>query len=180
VATGGVSAVAVVGSLRGRLGRRVAAGGERVAYGAIVGVAAMAMVASTSGRHNTRLRDPGGRPLGLVSLMLKVGVGEPKALGGSGFGGRMVAEMMLLYVCGRRCHSPPPLLRGGVRGARVDGLFDSTGHLVALPREVGDVLRTEVMVSGACVLAYGGGVFVGEGQCGLVVVLPQPDVHVGS
>jgi hypothetical protein len=115
VATGGVPAVAVVVSLRGRLGRRVVAGGGRVACGAIVGVAAMAMAASTSGRHKTRLQDPDGWPLGLVSLMLKVGVGEPGALGGGGFGERMVAEMMLSYVCGRRCCNPPPLYRGGSR-----------------------------------------------------------------
>jgi hypothetical protein len=66
-----------------------------VACGAIVGVAAKAMAASTRGRHKMRLRDPGGQPLGLVLLMLKVGVWEPGALGGGGFGGRMVAEMML-------------------------------------------------------------------------------------
>jgi hypothetical protein len=77
VVAGGVLVVAMVVSLRGRPGRRMAAGGGRVACGAIVGVAAMAMTASTRGRHKTRLRDPGGRALGLVSLMLKVGVGEP-------------------------------------------------------------------------------------------------------
>jgi hypothetical protein len=113
VATGEVPAAAVVVSLGGQPGRRVAAGVERVACGAIVGVAALAMAASTRGRHRTRLRDPGGLPLGLVLLMLKVGVGEPGALGGVGFDRRMVAEMMLSYACGRRCHSPPPLLRGG-------------------------------------------------------------------
>jgi hypothetical protein len=59
----------------------------------------------------------------------------------------------------------------------MDGLFDSTGHLVAFPSKVGDVFWTEVVVSGACVLAYVGGVVVGEGQLGFVVVLPQPDVH---
>jgi hypothetical protein len=80
--------------------------------------------------------------------------------------------MMLLYVCGRRCRSPPSLLRG-VQGASVDGLFDSTGHLVALPRLV---LRAEVVVSGACMLAYGRGVLVGEGQSDFVVVLLQLDV----
>jgi hypothetical protein len=34
-----------------------------------------------------------------------------------------------------------------------------------------------VVVSGACMLAYGGGILVGEGQSDLVVVLPRPDVH---
>jgi hypothetical protein len=105
-------------SLRGRPGRRVAAGGGGVACGAVVGVAAMAMAASMRGRHWMRLRDPGGRPLGLVSLMLKAGVGEPGALGGGGFGGRMVAEITLSYACGSRCRSPPPLLRGGPRRGR--------------------------------------------------------------
>jgi hypothetical protein len=66
-----------------------------VACGAIMGVAAKVMAASTRGRHKMRLRDCGGRPLGLVSLMLKVGVEEPRALGSGGFGGRIVAEMML-------------------------------------------------------------------------------------
>jgi hypothetical protein len=59
----------------------------------------------------------------------------------------------------------------------VYGLFDSMGHPVAFPGKVGDVFWAEVVVSGACVLAYGGGVLIGEGQFGLVVVLPQPDVH---
>jgi hypothetical protein len=40
------------------------------------------------------------------------------ALGGGGFGGRMVAEITLSYVCGSRCRSPPPLLRGGPRHGR--------------------------------------------------------------
>jgi hypothetical protein len=110
---GGVPTVAVAVSLRGRPGRRTAAGGGGVAYGVVVGVGAMAMAALTRGRHCVRLRDPGGRPLGLVPLMLKVGGGEPGALGGGGFGGRMVAEIMISYICGRRCRSPPPLLRGG-------------------------------------------------------------------
>jgi hypothetical protein len=113
VAAGGVLAAAVAVSLRGRPGRRTAAGGRGVTCRAVVRVMAMAMAASTSGRHCMRLRDPGRRPLGLVSLMFKVGIGEPRALGGGGFGGRMVAEIMLSYVCGSRCRSPPPLLRGG-------------------------------------------------------------------
>jgi hypothetical protein len=112
---GGRGAATVAVSLRGRPGWRVVAGGGRVACGAVVGVAAKAMAASTRGRHKMRLRDPSGQPLSLVSLMLKVGVGEPGALGGGGLGGRMVAEMMLSYVCGRRCCSLPPLLRGGPR-----------------------------------------------------------------
>jgi hypothetical protein len=99
-AAGGVLAAAVAVSLRGRPGRRTAAGGGGVVCGAVVGVAAMAMAASTSGRHCMRLRDPSGRPLGLGSLKLKAGVGEPGALGSGGFGGRMVAEIMLSYVCG--------------------------------------------------------------------------------
>jgi hypothetical protein len=68
-------------------------------------------------------------------------------------------------------------VEGWVQGAGVDGLFDSMGHLVAFPGKVGDVFWAEVVVSGVCVLAYGGGVLVGEGQFGLVVVLPQSDVH---
>jgi hypothetical protein len=47
-----------------------------------------------------------------------VDVGEPGALGGGGFGGRMVAEMTLSYVRESRCRSPPPLLRGGPRRGR--------------------------------------------------------------
>jgi hypothetical protein len=66
---------------------------------------------------------------------------------------------------------------GGVQGAGKYGLFDSTGHLVALPGEVGDVFWAEVVVCGAGVLTYGGGVVIGEGQLGLVVVLPHLDVH---
>jgi hypothetical protein len=93
VATGEVPGPAVAASLRERPGRRVAAGMGWMACGAPAGVAAMA--ASTRGRHKTRLWDPSGRPLVLVSLMLKVGVGEPGALGGSGFGGCMVVERML-------------------------------------------------------------------------------------
>jgi hypothetical protein len=34
-----------------------------------------------------------------------------------------------------------------------------------------------VVVSGACMLAYGGGVFIGEGQSDFLVVLLQLDVH---
>jgi hypothetical protein len=105
-------------SLRGWPGRRVAAGGGRVDCGAVEGVAALAMAASTSGRHKMWLREPGGRPLGLMWLMLKVGAGEPGALGGGGFGGRMVAKITLSYMWGRRCRSPPPLLRGGPRRER--------------------------------------------------------------
>jgi hypothetical protein len=111
-AAGGVPPVAVAVSLQGRLGWRTPAGGREVACGVVVGVAAMAMAASTRGRHCVRLRDPGRWPLGLVPLMLKVCIGEPGALGSGGFCGRMVAEIMLLYVCERRCRSPPPLLRG--------------------------------------------------------------------
>jgi hypothetical protein len=108
---------------------------------------------------------------------LKVSVGEPGALGGGGLGGHTVAEIMLSYVCGRRCRSSPPLLRGGVQGASVDGFFDSSSHLVALPREVGDVLGAEVVVSRASMLAYGGYIYVREGLSDLVVMLLQPDVH---
>jgi hypothetical protein len=123
-----------------------------------------------------RLRDPGGRPLGLWLLMLKVGVGELGALGGGGLGGRMVVERMWSYACGRKWRRPPPLLRG-VQGVGENGLFDSTGHLVALPGEVGDVFWAEVVACGSGVLAYGGGEVIGEGQFGLVVVLPHPGVH---
>jgi hypothetical protein len=86
VAAGGALAAVVAVSLQGRPWRRVAAGGRRVDCGAVVGVAAMAMAASTSGRHKMPLRVPVGRPLGLVSLMLKVGIREHGALGGGGFG----------------------------------------------------------------------------------------------
>jgi hypothetical protein len=106
------------GVLAGQSGRRVAAGSGWMAGGAPAGVAAAAMAASTRGRHKVRLWDPGGQPLVLVSLMLKVGVGEPGALGGGGLGSRMVAAMVLSYVCERRWSKPPPLLRGGSR-ARV-------------------------------------------------------------
>jgi hypothetical protein len=57
------------------------------------------------------------------------------------------------------------------------GLFDSAGHLVALPGEVGDVVRTEEVACGSGMLAYDGGKLIGEGQLGLVVVFPHPDVH---
>jgi hypothetical protein len=170
VATGEVPVSALVASLRGRPGRRVAVGMGWVAGGAAAEVAAAVMAASTSGRHKTRLRDPGGQPLVLVSL--NVGAGEPGALGGGGFGGRMVVEMMLSYACGRKWRKPPPLLREGVQGAGGDGLFDSAGHLVTFPGKVGDVFWAEVVVSGTCMLAYGGGVLVGEEQFVLVVVLP--------
>jgi hypothetical protein len=112
VARGVPAAMAAV-SLRGRPGRRMAVGGGRVGCGAVGGDTALAMVASTSGKHKMRLQEPGSRPLGLMWLMLKVGAGEPGALGGEGFGGRTVAEITLSYVWGRRCRSPPPLLRGG-------------------------------------------------------------------
>jgi hypothetical protein len=65
------------------------------AFGVPVGAATTAMAASTKGRHRVRLTEPGGRPLGLRSLMLKVGVGELGALGGGGFGGRMVLVRIL-------------------------------------------------------------------------------------
>jgi hypothetical protein len=61
-------------SLRGWPGRRVAAGVGSVACGAPAGVAAATMAVSTRRRHRTQLQDPGGRPLGLGLLMLKVGV----------------------------------------------------------------------------------------------------------
>jgi hypothetical protein len=69
------------------------------------------------------------------------------------------------------------LLLKGVQGAGVDGFFDPTDHLVALPREVSDVLGAEVVVCGAGMLAYGGDVLIGEGQSYFVVVLLQTDVH---
>ena len=69
-------------SLRGRPGRCVGAGGGIVGCGVVDGAAALAIAASTSGRHRMRLRAPGCRPLGLVRLMSKVGGGEPGALGG--------------------------------------------------------------------------------------------------
>jgi len=64
-----------------------------------------------------------------------------------------------------------------VQGAGEYGLFHSTGHLVAFPGMVSDVFWTEVVACGSGVLAYGGGKVVGEGQFGLVVVLPDPGVH---
>jgi hypothetical protein len=88
----------------------------------------------------------------------------------------MVAEMRLSYVWGRRCRSPPPLLRGGgVQGTSVDGFFDALGHVVALPCEVGDVFGAEVVVGGAGMVAYGGLVGIGEGLSDFVVVFL--DVH---
>jgi hypothetical protein len=63
----GVLAAALAVSLWGRPWRHVAAGGGGVACGVVVGVAS---IASTSWRHWMRLRDTGGRPLGLVLLML--------------------------------------------------------------------------------------------------------------
>jgi hypothetical protein len=113
VAAGEVLVAALAVSLRGRPGRRVAAEVGWIACGAPVGIIAVAMAASTKGRHRMRLRDPGGWPLGLGSLMLKVG--EPGALGGGGLGGRMVVERMWSYACGRKWRRPPPLLRGGPR-----------------------------------------------------------------
>jgi hypothetical protein len=85
VAAGGAPAATVAVSLRGWAARGCwrQKGGLRSGCG----VTAEVMAASTSGRHKMRLRDPGGRPLGLVSFMLMVGVGEPGALGGGGFGG---------------------------------------------------------------------------------------------
>jgi hypothetical protein len=58
---GGVLAVAVVVFLRGWLGRRVTVGVGCGVCGAPVGVVAMAlaMAASTSGRHLMRFRVPG-------------------------------------------------------------------------------------------------------------------------
>jgi hypothetical protein len=93
-AAGGIPAATAAVSLRGQPGRRVAAGGGRVGCVAVGGAVALAMAASTSGRHKMRLREPGGRPLGLMWLMLKVGAREPGALGGGGFGGRTVGEEM--------------------------------------------------------------------------------------
>jgi hypothetical protein len=68
-------------------------------------------------------------------------------------------------------------VKGWVQGAGVDGILDSMGRLVALPGKVCDIFWAEVVVGGACVLAYGGGVVVGVEQFGLIVVLPQPGVH---
>jgi hypothetical protein len=62
----GVPAAMVAVSLQGRPGRRIGAGGGIVGCGAVDGAAALAIAASTSGRHRMRLREPGGRPLGLA------------------------------------------------------------------------------------------------------------------
>jgi hypothetical protein len=115
VVAGEVPVTAFELSLRGCPGRRVAAGVGWFTCGALVGVAAPAMAASTRGRHRMWLRDPGGRPLGLGLLMLKVGVREPGALGGVGFDGRMVVKRMWSYTCERKWRRPPPLLSGGSR-----------------------------------------------------------------
>jgi hypothetical protein len=45
-----------------------------------------------------------------------------------------------------------------IQGSGVYGLFDSAGHLVALPVQVGDVLRAEVVAGDACMLPHGGSV----------------------
>jgi hypothetical protein len=102
-AVGGVPVVVVVLFLRGRPGRRVTVDVGCGVCGAPVGVtaAALAMVPSTSGRHLMRFRAPGWRPFGFGRLMLKVGGSEPGALGGGGFGGRMVVLMTVSYVGGR-------------------------------------------------------------------------------
>jgi hypothetical protein len=100
---GGVPAVVVGLFLRGRPGRRVTVNVGCGDCGAPVGAtaAALAMAASTSGRHLMRFRAPGWRPFGFGRLMLKVGGGDPGALGGGGFGGRMVELMTVSYVGGR-------------------------------------------------------------------------------
>jgi hypothetical protein len=57
---------------------------------------------------------------------------------------------------------------------------DSMGHLVALPVQVGDVLRAEVMAGDACMLPDGGSVFASggpDGRFGHVVVFPETSVH---
>jgi hypothetical protein len=102
-AVGGVPAVVVELFLRGRPGWRVTVGVGCGVCGAPVGVtaAALAMAASTSGRYLMRFRVPGWRPFGFGRLMLKVGGGDPGALGGGGFGRRMVELMTVLYVGGR-------------------------------------------------------------------------------
>jgi hypothetical protein len=51
VAAGGVPVSEAAVSLQGRPGRHEDAGGGRVVCGGVVGVAALAMAASTSGRH---------------------------------------------------------------------------------------------------------------------------------
>jgi hypothetical protein len=78
----GVPAAIVAASLRGRPARRAGAGGAIVGCRVVGGAAALAIAASTSGRHMMQLWAPGCRPLGLVRLMSKVGGGEPGALGG--------------------------------------------------------------------------------------------------
>jgi hypothetical protein len=65
-------------------------------------------------------------------------------------------------------------------GTGENGLFDSTGHLVALHGEVGDIFWAEVVACGSGVLAYSGGEVIGEGQFGLVVVLPHLGVLTSS
>jgi hypothetical protein len=64
-----------------------------------------------------------------------------------------------------------------VQGASIDGLFDSTGRLVALPGKVGDVLRAEVVVGDPGVLFDGGCVVIGQGEFCFVVMLFEAYTH---
>jgi hypothetical protein len=161
-AVGEEAPVAALGvSLRGRPGWRVAAGVDGFAWfacGAPVGAAAAAIAASTRGRHKVRLSEPGGRPLGLRSLMLKVGVGELGAMG------EEVAEVT-------------SSVEWRVKGVGIDGLFDSAGRLVTLPDKVGDVLLAEVVVGDPGVLSDGGCVVIGQGEFCFVMMLFEAYTH---
>jgi hypothetical protein len=177
VVEGEVLVDALEASLRGRPGRRLGWGAGWSASGAPVGAATAAMAAavgmlvcgaavgsaaaaaikaSTSGRHRMRLRDPGGRPLGRGSLVLKVG--ELGVLFGGGYGGGEDAVMGVWKEVAEASSS----VEWKVQGVGVDGLFDAAGHPIALPGEVGDVVRAEVVACSSGVLPNGRGIIVGQ------------------
>jgi hypothetical protein len=170
-------AAAVEGGPAGTAGVAGVAGVSWDICGAPVGVAAAAMAASTSGRHRTRLREPGGRPLGLVWLMSKVGGGEPGALGGVGFQRTYGGRDKIVECVGEEVLKSTSSIEAGVQGAGVDGFLDASGQVVVILGEVGDVFGTEVVVCGAGMVAYGGYIGVGEGLGDFVVMFLQTDVH---
>ena len=111
--------------------------------------------------------------------MSKAGGGDPGALGGGGLGGCMVALMMVSYVGGED-KSASSHVEVWVQGADVYGLFDSSGHLIALPVQVGDVLGAVVVAGGARMLPHGGSVFARgwlDVGLGLAMVFSEAGVH---
>ena len=67
-----------------------------------------------------------------------------------------------------------------IQGADVYGLFDSSGHLIALPVQVGDVLGAVVVAGGARMLPHGGSVLARgwpDVGLGLAMVFSEAGVH---